>query len=262
MSWQELQEGNSELASFGAGRLGAQRVAYLATVDIAGAPRVHPVTPILAPGRLFVFMEPTSPKGQDLERGSRYALHCSVEDEQGGGGEFRVRGRARRISDPADRDLAAEHASYQPKEEYVLFELLVHDAFATTYAEDGTPVRQRWSLDEPRRPFASLEELAAYVHREAGRAMPEGWVLSQADPHAWRIHRSGYKETDYILRFTDDLAYLLILHGNTDAGGGMRVTLALQQGHVIETRWLSLFDLATCLEWVMEEREPNRWGLT
>lgn len=145
LSWQALEDGDAELAAFGARRLADPRVAYLATVDRDGAPRVHPVTPIVAPGHLFVFMEPTSPKGHDLERGSRYALHCAVEDEAGGGGEFRVRGAGRRVTDPALRQVATDHAPYEPADGYVLFELLVDDAFATTYTDEAVPVRTSWN---------------------------------------------------------------------------------------------------------------------
>jgi hypothetical protein len=144
VSWAQLREHQPSLAAFGERRL-RSRVAYLATVDARGAPRVHPVTPFLMPDRLLVFMEPTSPKGHDLRRGSRYALHCSVEDDQGGAGEFRVRGSAREVSDAQLRAQAADLAPYDPSPTYVLFELLVDDAFSTTYEADGTPVRQRWS---------------------------------------------------------------------------------------------------------------------
>jgi hypothetical protein len=144
VSWAQLREHQPDLAAFGERRL-RSRVAYLATVDAAGAPRVHPVTPFLTSERLLVFMEPSSPKGHDLRRGSRYALHCSVEDDQGGGGEFRVRGSAREVTDAESRAQAADDAPYDPSPSYVLFELLVDDAFSTTYEADGTPVRQRWS---------------------------------------------------------------------------------------------------------------------
>jgi hypothetical protein len=143
VSWQELREHHPDLAAFGEPRL-LSRVAYLATVGADGAPRVHPVTPIVMPERLMVFMEPTSPKGHDLRRGSRYALHCSVEDDHGGGGEFRVRGTARTITDVELREQAANHAPYEPSPTYVLFELLVDDAFSTNYGADGTPVRHTW----------------------------------------------------------------------------------------------------------------------
>jgi hypothetical protein len=144
VSWAQLREHQPGLAAFGERRL-RSRVAYLATVDAGGAPRVHPVTPFLTAERLLVFMEPSSPKGHDLRRGSRYALHCSVEDDQGGGGEFRVRGSAREVTDAELRGQAAAQAPYDPSPSYVLFELLVDDAFSTTYETDGTPVRQRWS---------------------------------------------------------------------------------------------------------------------
>lgn len=59
-------------------------------------------------------MEPTSPKGHDLDRGSRHALHNAVEGSDGGAGEFRVRGRALRVTDPVMRAAAAAHAPFDP----------------------------------------------------------------------------------------------------------------------------------------------------
>jgi hypothetical protein len=147
-SWRIFEEEAPALAEFGARRLTDSGVAYLATVDETGAPRVHPVTPILAPGHLFVFMEPTSPKGRDLARGSRYALHCTVEDPDGGGGEFLVRGSAREITDPQVRSLAVSHAPYAPADRYVLFELTIDAAFSTVYGDKGDPLRNAWSPSE------------------------------------------------------------------------------------------------------------------
>ncbi len=143
MSWKALEEAQPELAEFGAERLRRFGVAYLATVRADGSPRVHPVTPIVGQGRLFLFMEPTSPKGHDLRRDGRYALHCSVSDSSGDSGEFFISGRATPVEDPATRTLAAELASYTPDDRYVLFELDVDSAASTVYI-DGQPVRQRW----------------------------------------------------------------------------------------------------------------------
>lgn len=143
MSWHALQAEHPELAAFGAERFGRFGVAYLATVRADGAPRVHPVTPIIGQGRLFLFMEPTSPKGHDLRRAGRYALHCAVGDSTGDSGEFFVSGRATPVEDPATRALAIASASYAPAERYVLFELAVERAAATSYV-DGQTVRQRW----------------------------------------------------------------------------------------------------------------------
>src|SRR5215510_3544343 len=98
-SWQEFTQQAPELAAFGKTRLQG-RVAYLGTIRADGDPRVHPVTPIIGDEHLFLFMEPTSPKGKDLQRDARYTLHCSVEDSSGGGGEFYVRGQATLNTDP------------------------------------------------------------------------------------------------------------------------------------------------------------------
>lgn len=142
MSWQILEAQSPDLAAFGASRLHGQ-VAYLATARPDGAPRVHPVTPVVGEGRLFVFMEPTSPKGHDLRRDGRYALHCSVSDNSGSSGEFHVSGRARPVDDAELRALAVRLATYSPAERYVLFELDVERAASTEYPGDR-PLRREW----------------------------------------------------------------------------------------------------------------------
>ncbi|MGD8865524.1 MAG: pyridoxamine 5'-phosphate oxidase family protein, partial [Anaerolineales bacterium] len=130
------------LAKFGRQRF-ASEVAFLATIRKDGSPRVHPVTPILGENRLFIFMEPTSPKGHDLRRDGRYALHCSVADSGGGEGEFFGSGTAKPIVDQASREIAITSAGFEVAERYVLFELEVDAAFSTVYAEGGEPIRDR-----------------------------------------------------------------------------------------------------------------------
>lgn len=142
MSWQDLVDGNENLAAAGAARLNG-RIAYLATVDKNGRSRVHPVTPIVGEGRLLLFMEPTSPKGFDIRRNGRYALHCSVEDNEGGAGEFFVRGQGQLLTGSDSRVQAVRLASYKPHDRYILFELGVDEATFTQYSDDGTQ-RQRW----------------------------------------------------------------------------------------------------------------------
>jgi len=107
-----------------------------------GSPRVHPVTPIIGE-ELFLFMEPTSPKGKDLLRDSRYTLHCSVEDSDGGQGEFYVRGRAKLIDDPLVRVRAVEAAPYDPQDHYILFTLSIEFAFMNTSVK-GEANTRRW----------------------------------------------------------------------------------------------------------------------
>lgn len=147
MSWKDLENAHPELAAFGAERFRQFGVAYLATIRTDGSPRVHPVTPIVGQGHLFLFMEPTSPKGHDLRRDGRYALHCSVSNSSGESGEFFCSGHARFIDDSATRRLAVESATYAPADRYVLYELDVESASSTIYT-DGQPVRQHWKAGQ------------------------------------------------------------------------------------------------------------------
>ncbi|MGH2636922.1 MAG: pyridoxamine 5'-phosphate oxidase family protein [Actinomycetota bacterium] len=142
MTWRDLELADPQLAAAGAPRLHGL-VAYLATVSSDGAPRVHPVTPIVGGGHLFVFMEPTSPKGADLRRGSRYGLHSAVGDPSGKDGEFLVRGIGAFVGDPGLRAVAERHSTYSPATDYVLFELAVEGAMLTEYV-NGRPVRRRF----------------------------------------------------------------------------------------------------------------------
>lgn len=142
MSWQTLADREPELAAFGNERLNG-KVAYLATLRKDGSPRLHPMTPIIGQGHLFVFMEPTSPKGDDLRRDGRYAMHCAVSDNSGASGEFILSGRARLVDSAKLRALAVEMASYVVVDRYVLFEFDVQSAASTVYTDDG-PVRRLW----------------------------------------------------------------------------------------------------------------------
>ena len=144
ITWGEFTKAEPELAGFGAGRLGVPP-AYLATVRRSGAPRVHPVTPIITADGLFLFMEPTSPKGRDLRERGLYALHNGVPDTHGSGGEFFVSGKALAVEDAAARAIAAQASSYEPAERYILFELKVSEARCNGYGDVPLPARRHWS---------------------------------------------------------------------------------------------------------------------
>ncbi|HEX6231393.1 MAG TPA: pyridoxamine 5'-phosphate oxidase [Actinomycetota bacterium] len=144
LRWGEFARAEPELAAFGASRL-LIPPAYLATVRRNGAPRVHPVTPILTPDGLYLFMEPTSPKGQDLRDRGSFALHNGVPDTEGTGGEFSVSGIGFAVEETATRAIVAEAASYEPAERYVLFELMLDEARCHGYGDVELPTRRRWS---------------------------------------------------------------------------------------------------------------------
>ena len=143
-SWAEFAAEAPELSAFGCRRL-ERRIAYLATIRADGSPRVHPVSSFIGMGCLAIYMEPTSLKVADLRRDARFALHCAVEDNEGGGGEFYVTGRAEEITDPTRRSAAvswAAAAGHKALERHVFFEFKLGHVLATTY--DNGPKRERW----------------------------------------------------------------------------------------------------------------------
>ena len=144
-SWMEFAQQAPQLAAFGLSRF-QSGVAYLGTVRPDGGPRVHPVTPIIA-AELFLFMEPGSPKGQDLKRDPRFVLHCAVEDSSGGGGEFYVRGQGLLSGDATLREQAVRASSYAPQDHYILFVFSIEFAFMNRYVEGGSD-SLRWPEQE------------------------------------------------------------------------------------------------------------------
>jgi hypothetical protein len=142
--WSSFVRAAPALAAFGA-RLLDLRPAYLATVDSRGRPRVHPVTPIIGHDDLFLFMEPTSPKGRDLRDRGTYALHNGVPDADGTGGEFSIRGTAVLVDDADGRAIAAAAATYEPADRYILFRLTIDEARCAGYGDVELPQPTRWA---------------------------------------------------------------------------------------------------------------------
>lgn len=78
-------------------------VAYLATTRPDGSPRVHPFCPVIAGGRLFAAIPPASPKGDDLRRDGRCAIHAMPGPDDA---ELAIRATAREVgADPTVRAL-------------------------------------------------------------------------------------------------------------------------------------------------------------
>lgn len=144
INWGEFAEREPDLAKFGADRLTAAP-AYLATVRRSGVPRVHPVTPIFTAIGLFLFMEPTSPKGRDLRERGWFALHNGVPDNAGSGGEFSVSGLGLPVEDPDMWNRVADTASYTPADRYILFEMRLREARRHGYGDVTLPSTRKWS---------------------------------------------------------------------------------------------------------------------
>ena len=143
MRWSMFAEQEPELAGFGQARLLAAP-AYIATLRANGAPRVHPVTPIFGAGGLYLFMEPTSPKGVDLRERGWFALHNGVPDSAGTGGEASVSGTGHAVEDAGLRATVAAAASYDPADRYVLFELHPTEVRSNGYGDVTLPERRQW----------------------------------------------------------------------------------------------------------------------
>ena len=133
--------GQRQLTQFGVG------LAFLATVRVDGAPRLHPVCPVVSHGRLFVLMTPESPKRQDLVRDGRYALQQFPQPKPGSD-EFYVSGRARVIADEATRAAVLQDARHMADASETVFELAVervlHTRWENVLTPQMRPVRRTW----------------------------------------------------------------------------------------------------------------------
>ena len=143
MRWSAFAEQEPELAAFGEARLRAAPV-YIGTVRADGVPRVHPVTPIFGNGGMYLFMEPTSPKGRDLRERGSFAMHNAVPDNDGTGGEFWIAGHGEPVDDEETRVAVAAASTYAPDDRYVLFELSVTEARCNGYGDVALPSVTRW----------------------------------------------------------------------------------------------------------------------
>ena len=152
-TWDDFQRAAPELAAKGRALLyqyGAP-LGYLATVRPDGGPRVHPFCPILAEGGLWAFVLRRSPKGADLRRDPRFALHAfspvEVDDE------FFVRGHAEPTEPTPDLKSAIITAAVPATvgaDEEQLFQLYIDRALVATYTHRGQwpPTYERWSAPD------------------------------------------------------------------------------------------------------------------
>ena len=145
LTWQAFETESPELAAFGRERLD-RRVSFLATIRGDGGPRVHPVTPWIFDGHLYIRMFDTSPKVADLTRDPRFALHSMMDNDDGIGGEVAVRGQAELVPDPAIIEAAFAAVSDFTDRPLVLFEFLIDEIATTTYEGDQTE-RRRWRAE-------------------------------------------------------------------------------------------------------------------
>jgi Pyridoxamine 5'-phosphate oxidase len=141
------ETGRSLLNQFGVG------LAFLATVRTDGAPRLHPVCPVLSNDRLFVLIAPTSPKRRDLLRDGRYALQTFPQPKPGSD-EFYLAGQALLVEETATRAAVLRDAKHRADASEILFELRIDRAMHTRWENVLTPemrsLHRKWRAPDGR----------------------------------------------------------------------------------------------------------------
>ena len=166
-SWSEFEAEAPELAAVAArlwpgivalGRgapLGEEPVftiSYLASIRRDGGPRLHPFCPIIADGRLFAAIPPSSPKGWDLRRDPRCVIHALPGPDDD---ELCIRATAREASDDDVRQLVRHVVSQsgvggmiESISHHPLFEFELDQVDVARWIDIGQPgthaVRQQW----------------------------------------------------------------------------------------------------------------------
>ncbi|NIM95842.1 MAG: pyridoxamine 5'-phosphate oxidase [Anaerolineales bacterium] len=149
ISWKEFASREPSLAKVGEALIFQFGVglAFLATVRKDGAPRVHPVCPVLSEGRLYVLIQPESPKRYDLLRDGRFALQ-SFPPPREESEEFYISGATRMVEEDGIRKQVFTDAKHKASEDEIFFELLIDRAMHTTWENWGTselrPVHHIW----------------------------------------------------------------------------------------------------------------------
>ena len=152
VTWKELAAAEPGLADVGRSLLFQFNVglAFLATVRRDGAPRLHPVCPVLSNGRLFVLITPTSPKRHDLLRDGRYALQ-SFPQPKAGSDEFFIAGKAMPVNDSAARADILRDATHMADASETAFELWIDRVMHTRWENVLTPqmrsVHRKWRAE-------------------------------------------------------------------------------------------------------------------
>ena len=148
-TWAEFSAAAPALAERGERLL--RRGGYIGTVAADGSPRVHPVTPLINGGRLFVFVGRATVKFANLRRDPRFALHAPLGESDE---EFVVPGRVVAADDPDSEALAweAARAIGMVSKNHLLMEFLPASVHWAVWEALGTPdirrVSERWSDPE------------------------------------------------------------------------------------------------------------------
>ena len=149
VSWKQFSETSPDLARLGQEQIFQYGVglAFLATVREDGAPRLHPVCPVISQEKLYVLILPESPKLGDLEQDGGYAMQAFPQAKPDSD-EFYLTGKAKRINDPEVFSRVFDDAKHRASPDEILFELEIERVMHTRWEGFGTPeyhsVHEKW----------------------------------------------------------------------------------------------------------------------
>jgi len=158
MNWQQFSERAPDLAEFGIERFRKHRVVLLGSIRKDGTPRLSPLeVPLFFEGGMYMGMMWQSAKAKDLLRDPRCLLHNAVTNPEGGDQEFKLRGRARAVTDRVLLDgiwhsITATMGFPRPEQAH-MFEMDIESA-AAVKVEDNVmwirswPGRDEWRARE------------------------------------------------------------------------------------------------------------------
>jgi hypothetical protein len=141
VNWEEFVAACPELAALGEERLRRQELCLVGTLRRNGWPRISPVEPDFAAGRLFLGMMWRSPKALDLLRDPRCVVHSATSSRMGDEGDFKLYGTAVDVHDPelreAYRAAIKARIDWAPDEpNYHLFAIDVESAGFVVFGEE------------------------------------------------------------------------------------------------------------------------------
>lgn len=139
-------------------RLQAAGLAMLATIRKDGSPRISPVEVSFIEGRLYFGSMPGAQKANDLARDPRCSLITPLADKHDSGGEGKLFGESRLVTDPAeaehvlrtsaeDNGIDPEGLLGSPTYEVMIgaaaWQWVENDAFTTRSWKEGHGIRLR-----------------------------------------------------------------------------------------------------------------------
>jgi hypothetical protein len=149
VSWEQFSKESPHLARLAQEQIFQYGVglAFIATVRSDGAPRLHPVCPVISNERLYLFILSGSPKLGDLERSGRFAMQAFPQAKPDSD-EVYLTGKAKRINDPEVFSRVLNDAKHPANSEETLFELDIDQVMHTRWEGFGTPsyhsVHEKW----------------------------------------------------------------------------------------------------------------------